>query len=143
MEPEEQRSEPGPFSLRAIVTALLTVTAAVVVVFFAAYHTCGFEGCPDIDQVSGFVPDEASVILDRDGEEVSKLFRVNRVVVGLDSLPEHVPQAFIAIEDQEFYEHSGVDLSRVLGAAWQNVRAGGIAEGFSTCLLYTSPSPRD
>lgn len=138
MEPEEQRERPSPFSVRAIVTALVVVTVATMAVLLAAYHSCGFEGCPPVEQVSGFVPDEASVVLDRDGEEVSKLFRVNRVVVGMDSLPEHVKQAFVAIEDQEFYDHSGVDLSRVLGAAWRNIQAGGIAEGFSTISMQVA-----
>ena len=135
---DERPDPPGPFSLYAIVTAFLAVTAAVVIVLLAAYHTCGFDGCPAVEEVAGYVPDEASVVLDRDGEEVSKLFRVNRVVVGLDSLPEYVPQAFIAIEDQEFYDHGGVDLTRVLGAAWQNVRSGGIAEGFSTITMQVA-----
>ena len=138
MATENDGKTPGPFSLRAFVTAFVAVTAAVVVVLIAAYHTCGFAGCPSIEQVSGFVPDEASVVLDRDGEEISKLFKVNRVVVDLDSLPEIVPQAFVAVEDQEFYEHGGVDLTRVLGAAWQNVRSGGIAEGFSTITMQVA-----
>ena len=135
---ERTEEHNSPFSIRAIVTAVVAVSVVVIGVLFAAYHTCGFAGCPDIEQVSGFVPDEASVVLDRDGQEVGKLYRVNRVVVGLDSLPEHVPQAFVATEDQEFYEHSGVDFSRVLGAAWQNIRSGGIEEGFSTITMQVA-----
>ena len=139
-EPQDtsERSRPGPFALRSILIALGTVAAVTFIVFFAAYHTCGFEGCPDIDEIRGYVPDEASLVLDRDDEEIGKLFRINRVIVGLDTLPEHLPQAFIAIEDQEFYDHGGVDLSRVLGAAWQNVRSGGIAEGFSTITMQVA-----
>ena len=63
-----------------------------------AYHTCGFAGCPDIDQIRGYIPDEASVILDRDEEEIGRLFLVNRVVVSLDSLPEYVAQAIEATD---------------------------------------------
>ncbi|HUG39682.1 MAG TPA: PBP1A family penicillin-binding protein [Longimicrobiales bacterium] len=133
-----EREGPGPFALRSILTALGTVMAVTIVVFFAAYHTCGFEGCPDLDQIRGYVPDEASVVVDRDDEEIGKLFRVNRVMVGLDTLPEHIPQAFIATEDQDFYDHGGVDFSRVLGAAWENVRSGGIAEGFSTISMQVA-----
>jgi 1A family penicillin-binding protein len=135
--PEPERAR-GPFSLVAIASALGAVTVVVVVVLLVAYQTCGFEGCPDIDQVAGFVPEEASVVLDRDGEEVDKLFRVNRVVVGLDSLPEHVPQAFVATEDRNFYSHSGVDLPRVAGAMVQNIRTRGIAEGFSTITMQVA-----
>ena len=128
----------SPFSLRAFVTAIVTVGVVVVVVLLAAYHTCGFEGCPSIEEVQAYVPDEASVVVDRDGEEIGRLFRVNRVVVPLDSLPENVPEAFIATEDQEFYDHGGVDWSRALGALWQNVRSGGIEEGFSTITMQVA-----
>ena len=132
------REGPGPFSLRSILIALGTVTAVVLVVFVAAYQTCGFDGCPDIDQIRGYMPDEASVVVDRNQQEIGKLFRVNRVVVGVDTLPEHITQAFVAIEDQDFYDHGGVDFTRVLGAAWQNIRSGGIAEGFSTITMQVA-----
>ncbi|MBW3552124.1 MAG: PBP1A family penicillin-binding protein [Gemmatimonadetes bacterium] len=133
-----QPEPPGPFSVRSILIALGTVAAVTIVVLFAAYHTCGFDGCPDLDGIRGYVPDEASLVVDRDQEEIGKLFRVNREIVPLDTLPEYVPQAFVAIEDQDFYGHGGVDLSRVLGAAWENIRAGGIAEGFSTITMQVA-----
>jgi penicillin-binding protein 1A len=129
---------PGPLSPQAILTALAAVAVVVVVTLVLAYQTCGFEGCPPVEQVAGFVPDEASVVVDREGREVDKLFRVHRVVVGIDSLPDHVPQAFVATEDRSFYDHRGVDLTRVLGAAVQNIRTRGVAEGFSTITMQVA-----
>jgi 1A family penicillin-binding protein len=128
----------GPFSLVALASAIGAVAVVVAVVLLVAYQTCGFEGCPEVEQVAGFVPEEASVVLDRNGEEVDKLFRVHRMVVGLDSLPEYVPQAFVATEDRNFYDHSGVDLPRVVGAMVENIRRGGIAEGFSTITMQVA-----
>jgi len=136
--PDESKWNWGEFSLRAVATALVAVTVVVLVVLFAAYHTCAFDGCPAIEQVQGFVPDEASVVLDRDEEEIGKLYRVNRVIVELEDLPEQVPQAFLAIEDQDFYDHGGVDWSRAVGALWQNIRSGDIAEGFSTITMQVA-----
>jgi penicillin-binding protein 1A len=49
-----------------------------------------------------------------------------------------VPQAFVATEDRNFYDHQGVDTRRVLGAAWQNIRTRGIAEGFSTITMQVA-----
>jgi penicillin-binding protein 1A len=135
---EAEPPPPGPFSASAILTALAAVLVVVAVVLGVAYQTCGFEGCPPVEQVAGFVPDQASVVVDREDREVDKLFRVHRVVVGIDSLPEHVPQAFVAVEDRSFYEHGGVDLTRVLGAALQNIRTRGIAEGFSTITMQVA-----
>jgi penicillin-binding protein 1A len=111
------------------VLAVLLVAASVL------YFRCGLKGCPDVDMLRGYMPEEASVVLDREGEEVAKLFVTRRVLVGLDSVPQHVQDAFIAIEDRRFREHGGVDWRRVLGALASNVKAGGIEEGSSTITM--------
>jgi penicillin-binding protein 1A len=88
-----------------------------------------------VEQLNGYIPEEASVVLDRDGGSLGHLFRVNRVVVALDSLPPYLPEAFIAVEDQRFWQHHGVDWVRVAGAAWANLRARRVEEGFSTITM--------
>ncbi|HEX7091249.1 MAG TPA: PBP1A family penicillin-binding protein [Longimicrobiales bacterium] len=120
---------------RAVLAVLTVVVAGVGVLLLTLYTTCGLRGCPDVRLLRGYVPAEASVVLDRQGEELIKLFRVRRVVVPLDSLPDYVPLAFVAIEDRRFFEHDGVDWTRAAGAAWANLRAGGIEEGFSTITM--------
>lgn len=118
---------------------VLAATGAVFLLLLAVgavlWFRCGVAGCPDVDMLRGYMPDEASVILDRDGEEVAKLFVTRRVYIGLDSLPKHVGDAFVAIEDQRFWEHGGVDVRRVFGAMLQNVRSGGVEEGASTITM--------
>ncbi|HLT17497.1 MAG TPA: PBP1A family penicillin-binding protein [Acidimicrobiales bacterium] len=56
----------------------------------------------------------------------------NRKVVPLAEIPRHVQDAVIAIEDERFYRHRGVDLRAILRALRANAVAGGIAEGGST-----------
>lgn len=104
-------------------------------VLWFLWTRCGLEGCPDVVRLRGYVPDEASVLLDRGGEELGHLYRVNRVVVPLDSLPAYLPNAFIAVEDQRFWQHRGVDWYRTFGAAWANLRARRVEEGFSTITM--------
>ncbi len=113
-----------------LVLVLLGIGAGVVL-----WERCGLRGCPDVGELSGYVPDEASVVLDRDGKELGKLYLVQRVVVPLDSLPDYVPKAFVAIEDRRFYEHHGVDWHRVPGAFIANLKAGGVSQGFSTITM--------
>jgi penicillin-binding protein 1B len=55
-----------------------------------------------------------------------------RVPVPLAELPPRLIQAVLAVEDQRFFEHHGIDIKRIGGAMWANVRAGGIAQGGST-----------
>jgi penicillin-binding protein 1A len=57
------------------------------------------------------------------------------VVVSLDSLPAHVPAAFIAVEDRRFWKHDGVDWKRVVGAALANIRTRAVSQGSSTISM--------
>ena len=114
----------------------LGISAAVIaLIMVVMWERCGFRGCPDVDKLRGYMPEEASVVLDRNGDEVAKLFVTRRVLIGLDSLPEHVAEAFVAIEDQRFWDHGGVDWRRVVGAMAKNVKSGGVEEGASTITM--------
>ncbi|HEX7117777.1 MAG TPA: PBP1A family penicillin-binding protein [Longimicrobiales bacterium] len=116
-------------------TALLILLAVTAGIGWLLWERCGLRGCPDVERLNGYVPDEASIVVDREGREVAKLYRVHRVVIPLDSLPAYVPLAFVAVEDRRFWEHDGVDWPRVAGAAWANLRARRIVEGFSTITM--------
>jgi 1A family penicillin-binding protein len=59
---------------------------------------------------------QASRVLARDGSLIGDIGHEIRYNVALKSLPWYVPKAFIAVEDQRFYEHDGVDVKAV-GAA--------------------------
>lgn len=132
-------AEMGIDRREATPSLVIGITATVLVLVLAMgwlmWQRCGWRGCPDVELVTGYLPDEASVVLDREGEEVTKLYRVHRVMVELESLPAHVPTAFIAVEDQRFWRHRGVDWRRVLGAAWSNLRAMEVEEGGSTITM--------
>ena len=59
---------------------------------------------------------QSSLVFARDGTPIGEIGREMRTNVPLKSLPWYVPKAFIAVEDQRFYEHDGVDVKAVLGA---------------------------
>ncbi|HVN36665.1 MAG TPA: PBP1A family penicillin-binding protein [Myxococcota bacterium] len=56
----------------------------------------------------------------------------DREPVRLDALPAHLVDAVLAIEDQRFFQHAGLDLRRTIGAMLSNLRAGHVVEGGST-----------
>lgn len=63
---------------------------------------------------------------------VSPELRESRDPVALGDVPQHLIDAVLAVEDQRFYQHHGIDPRRIAGALVANVRAGGVAEGGST-----------
>ncbi len=74
-------------------------------------------------------------IYDRNGEllyEVLNKDTGRQSFIVLDQILQNLKDAFISIEDKNFYEHGGVDFSAILRAIWQNVSAGKIVSGGST-----------
>jgi penicillin-binding protein 1A len=100
-----------------------------------AWSRCLFMGCPDVHRLASYQPGGASVLVDRSGKAFADLAPVEGELVRLPTLPKYVPEAFIAVEDQRFRDHGAIDLRRVLGAVWSNVRAGGVQEGSSTLTM--------
>src|SRR5262245_15584365 len=126
-----------PAAAKAAKIAVAMVVVLLMLVVFM-WKRCGLNGCPDIERLNGFVPDRASILKDRTGVEIGKLFMTQRVMVRLDQLPKYVPVAFVTMEDKRFWKHDGVDWFRVFGAAWRNLRAGDIEEGSSTITMQVA-----
>jgi penicillin-binding protein 1B len=77
---------------------------------------------------------------------VDPALQEQRIPVELAQVPRHLVDAVVAVEDQRFYRHAGLDVKRIAGAFVANVRAGGVAEGGSTITqqlaknFFLSPS---
>ena len=76
----------------------------------------------------------ATIIYDDNNEETQVLsdYSSNRIIVKYEKLPDNLKNAFIAIEDERFYEHNGVDLKGILRALLNNLRHGSTSQGAST-----------
>ncbi len=77
----------------------------------------------------------AVVLQDRNGNTLAVRGPLYAQAVALEQLPAHVPQAFLAIEDQRYYQHSGVDFRGLARAVWRNVTAGELVQGGSTITM--------
>jgi penicillin-binding protein 1A len=71
-------------------------------------------------------------IVDQQGRMLATRGNMGGSAVPLKSLPKHVPQAFIAIEDRRFYSHYGIDPIGIARAFTANVLRRGVAQGGST-----------
>lgn len=67
---------------------------------------------------------QSSLVYARDGALIGEIGKEFRTSVAIKSLPRYVPQAFVAIEDQRFYQHDGVDLMGIAGAVKDNLLGG-------------------
>ena len=64
---------------------------------------------------------QSSQIFARDGSLIGEIGSQIRSSISIRTLPRYVPQAFIAVEDQRFYQHNGVDLVGIAGAIKDNI----------------------
>lgn len=113
-----------------------------VVLFIVAYFG-GFGELPSLDEIESPHTNLASRIYSSDGVELGKFYRENRVPVAFDSLPGHLTDALISIEDRRFYSHSGIDFYSLARAVLNLGRAGGastITQQLAKMLFTVRPS---
>lgn len=70
---------------------------------------------------------QATIVYDAEGNELDQYVssNSNRIQVTMDQVPKYLGQAFVAIEDQRFYQHNGVDVKGMMRAAYQFIKTGG------------------
>jgi len=79
--------------------------------------------------------DLATFFYDQNGQQVATRYLENRVTVSFDEIPDTIKEAFLAIEDRQFYNHNGLNLYRLAGAIWANIRHGWGSQGASTITI--------
>ena len=102
--------------LRILVTTLLVVVIAggALIGTSAIYGTYKgvLEISPDIGTIDVSPKGFSTFVYDAAGNEIAKLVSTdsNRIPVGLEDIPENLAHAFVAIEDERFYQHRGIDI---------------------------------
>lgn len=77
--------------------------------------------------------DSSTVFYDADRNEIAILHSSdNRIPISIETLPDYVKYAFTSAEDARFYEHGGIDIVRIGGAALADLKAGEKVQGAST-----------
>ena len=89
---------------------------------------------PDVDDVDIMPLGYASFLYDDEGNQIRKLAAPdsNRLPVSIDQIPEDLQHAVVAIEDERFYEHNGIDVRGILRAGVKALTSGSLSEGAST-----------
>lgn len=74
----------------------------------------------------------ASIVYDRNGGELARIYMLNRTPVPISEVPSHLIDALTAQEDSRFFQHRGVDYIGLIRALYLNFRAGEVTQGAST-----------
>ncbi len=100
---------------------------------------------PRIEALEEYRPAEASRVYSAEGNLLAEFYLQRREFVPHYRIPEHVKKAFVAIEDERFYNHHGIDIIAIARAFVANLMAGRIVQGGSTItqqlskLLFLKP----
>jgi penicillin-binding protein 1A len=83
---------------------------------------------PPEDEIDKFKPTQGTQIVSADGHLLARIALENRQPVELKKIPKEMQNAVIAIEDERFYQHSGLDYRGLARAMWQNLRGGDLTQ---------------
>ncbi len=108
----------GLFSLGFL--GLLAVVG--VVIYTLSYYGSDL---PEYKQLKNYQPPIVTRIYAGDGRLMAEFAQEKRVFVPIENMPDLVKNGFIAAEDQNFYEHTGVDFSAIVRAALTNMKNAG------------------
>lgn len=115
---------------------LLALLAAAVIGICGGYGIVRglIKSAPDITDLSTAPAEAATYIYDSEGNQLQKLTAPtsNRTPVSLDQVPLSLQHAIVAIEDERFYQHNGIDVRGILRAFVVGVTGGSFSEGAST-----------
>ena len=126
----------GPAMLRRTVAVLLLVVGFTAGIGYGVWtRVCANSACPSIAILDDYRPQQTAKVYAMDGRLITDLGLERRTVIRLDDMPLHLRRAFIAIEDKRFYQHHGIDYSRVFGAIRANLVCMSFCEGFSTITM--------
>ncbi len=120
------------FGLLALISA-----AGAVMIFCAAFLYIAPQ-LPEVDQLRDVQLQTPLRIYSRDGQIIGEFGEKRRSPVSIQEVPKTFVDAFLAAEDDRYYQHRGVDLTSLLRAASQLITSGSIQTGGSTITMQVA-----
>ncbi len=107
-------------------------------VFIFSYVAFIYLRMPSLDAILHETRPASVIFLDSTGNEIRSANRIMGTPVSVETLPPHVWQAIIAIEDKRFFKHGPIDIRGISRAFFSNITKGRIAAGGSTITQQTA-----
>ena len=98
----------------------------------AAVYMWASNDLPSFSKIADYRPPLVTNVLARDGSLIGQFYRERRFLVTQEEMTPWLPKAFLAIEDDEFYSHPGIDLKAIVRAMLTNLKSGQKTSGGST-----------
>lgn len=118
----------GPFRSIRVMAALVLV---IITGLMFGYIFAAYQSLPEVG--NNMRPAVSSQVFDSQGKLITTLHSdQNRLPIDINKVPKNLQNAFIAAEDNRFYDHIGVDPIGILRAVVTNLTNRGIAQGGST-----------
>jgi penicillin-binding protein 1A len=115
------------FGLLVLLSALIGATAGLLLVYTT--------DLPQVEQLEHYRPSSITELYDDQGRIIGSFALQRRVVANYSDFPQVLREALISIEDKDFYDHWGVNVWRIAGAAYRDIESGGKVQGASTLTM--------
>ncbi len=115
------------FGLLVLVSALIGATAGLLLV----YST----DLPQVEELEHYRPSSTTELYDDQNRTIGSFALQRRVVASYGDYPQLLRDALVSIEDKDFYSHSGINIWRIIGAAYRDIESGGRVQGASTLTM--------
>ncbi len=116
------------------ILGLLSVFALLGMFFYVSHDL------PQINSLKDYNPPMNSRILSRDNEVLLEVGTETRDVVAFEKIPKKVVDAFLAAEDDNFFNHQGIDYYGIIRAFIVNMKEGRLVQGGSTITQQVAKS---
>jgi penicillin-binding protein 1A len=138
----EGQRDKGTFFRRVLRWALFFGTTTVITVGVAGLIAWGIfsKDVPDFNTIDDYHPKAVTRVFDQSGQLIGEFYRERRIFLPYDRVPPKLVQAFLASEDDRFFEHKGIDYFGLVRAAVKNLRAGRVVQGGSTITQQVAKS---
>lgn len=127
------RTKLGVFAIKFILILAIAVVVSGSCLVLGSVQGI-ISSAPDVSTIDVSPDGFATKIYDNESNEIQTLSTTgsNRISVELDVVPLELQHAFVAIEDERFYEHNGIDIRGIIRAGYNTITGGGLSQGAST-----------
>jgi len=118
------------FGLLVLVAALVGTSIGLLLV----YST----DLPQVEELEHYRPGSITDLYDDHGRVIGSFALQRRVVATYEDYPKILRDALVSVEDKDFEKHSGINVWRMIGAAYRDIVSGGKVQGASTLTMQLS-----